>query len=157
MTNPVPAPMSAPVPAPVSAPPSAPPSALFPVVAAALTDGAGRVLVQQRPPGRQMAGLWEFPGGKLEPGETPEAALVRELAEELGITLAPADLTPATFASAPLGDRHLLLLLYVCRTWTGEPQALDAVALRWATPDEMRVLPMPLADAPFVDVLERLV
>lgn len=130
--------------------------ALSPVAAAALIDGAGRVLVQQRPPGRQMGGLWEFPGGKLEPGETPEAALVRELAEELGIAVAPGDLVPATFASAPLGDRHLLLLLYVCRTRTGEPQALDAVALRWATPDEMRDLPMPPADAPFVDALERI-
>ena len=130
--------------------------ALFPVVAAALIDGAGRVLVQQRPSGRQMAGLWEFPGGKLEPGETPEAALVRELAEELGIVVAATDLMPATFASHGLDDRHLLLLLYVCRVWRGDPQALDAVALRWAKPDEMRTLPMPPADAPFIDVLEKL-
>ena len=133
-----------------------PAGALFPVVAAALIDDTGRVLVQQRPPGKLMADLWEFPGGKMEPGETPEAALVRELAEELGIAVAAADLIPATFASQPLGDRHLLLLLYVCRRWTGEPQALDAVALRWAAPGELRDLPMPPADAPFVDVLERL-
>ena len=130
---------------------------LFPVVAVALIDTAGRVLVQQRPPGKQMAGLWEFPGGKLEPGETPEAALVRELAEELGIAVAVADLAPATFATAPLDGKHLLLLLYVCRDWRGTPQALDAVALRWTTPDDMRALAMPPADAPFVDVLERLI
>ena len=134
-----------------------PPAKLFPVVAAALIDAQGRVLVQQRPPGKQMAGLWEFPGGKLEPGETPEAALVRELTEELGIVVTPSDLIPATFASETLGDRHLLLLLYTCRAWTGAPQALDAVALRWATPDEMRTLPMPPADAPFVDVLQRMI
>jgi 8-oxo-dGTP diphosphatase len=96
---------------------------LFPVVAAALVDAQGRVLVQQRPPGKQMAGLWEFPGGKLESGETPEAALVRELAEELGIAVDPADLAPLTFASEPLGGKHLLLLLYLCRAWTGAPAA----------------------------------
>lgn len=130
---------------------------LFTVVAAALVDAQGRVLVQQRPPGKQMAGLWEFPGGKLESGETPEAALVRELAEELGIAVDPADLAPLTFASEPLGGKHLLLLLYLCRAWTGAPAALDAVALRWVTLDEMRALDMPPADRPFIAALQRVI
>ena len=131
------------------------PVPLFPVVAAALIDPEGRVLVQQRPPGKQMAGLWEFPGGKIEPSETPEAALVRELAEELGIHVAANDLVPATFASQALGAKHLVLLLYVCRRWTGEPQLLDAVALQWVAPDALRQLAMPPADLPFIDVLTR--
>lgn len=125
------------------------------VVAAALVDAAGRVLVQQRPAGKQMAGLWEFPGGKVEPGETPEAALVRELAEELGITVADDALVPLTFASEPLADRHLLLLLYVCRDWAGEPQALDAAALAWHSPSGLRALAMPPAEVPFIALLER--
>ena len=125
------------------------------VVAVALVDGAGRVLVQQRPAGKQMAGLWEFPGGKVEQAETPEAALVREVREELGITIAPEALRPLTFASAPLADRHLLLLLYLCRDWAGDPQALDAVALAWHAPVALRALAMPPADLPFIDVLER--
>ena len=131
-------------------------TALFPVVAAALIDDAGRVLVQQRPPGKQMAGLWEFPGGKVEPGESPEAALVRELNEELALTVAAADLYPVTFASQALSGKHLVLLLYVCRRWIGTPALLDAVALQWAMPAELRLLPMPPADAPFVATLERL-
>jgi 8-oxo-dGTP diphosphatase len=129
---------------------------LFPVVAAALIDRQGRVLVQQRPAGKHMAGLWEFPGGKVEPGETPEAALVRELHEELGIAIEEAALVPLTFASAPLGERHLLLLLYLCRDWQGEPQALDAVALQWVRPADMRALAMPPADQPFIAILEAL-
>lgn len=127
------------------------------VVAAALVGADGRVLLQQRAQGRAMAGLWEFPGGKIEPGERPEPALVRELAEELGIEVAEASLTPAAFASAALGERHLLLLLYLCRVWTGEPRALDASALRWLRPQEMRQLAMPPADVPLVEALERLV
>jgi 8-oxo-dGTP diphosphatase len=127
------------------------------VVAAALIDGGGRALLQRRPPGGPMPGLWEFPGGKTEEGEVPEAALARELEEELGIAVAPADLTAACFASAPLGDRHLLLLLYICRAWAGEPQPLHATALRWAWPAEMRALPMPPADLPLIDLLEKLV
>ena len=127
------------------------------VVAAALADGEGRILLQQRAPGRTMAGLWEFPGGKVDAGELPEAALVRELREELGIAVAAADLVPAAFASAPLGERHMLLLLYLCRHWQGEPEPLDASALRWEAPAAMRALAMPPADAPLVDLLERLI
>jgi 8-oxo-dGTP diphosphatase len=125
----------------------------FLVVAAALIDGAGKVLLQQRPPGKAMAGLWEFPGGKIEPGETPESALVRELEEELGIRVEEGALAPLSFASAPLGERHLLLLLYACREWSGEPEALHASALRWASPAEMRSLPMPPADLPLIGAL----
>jgi len=126
------------------------------VVAAALADGEGRVLLQQRAPGRAMAGLWEFPGGKVDEGELPEAALVRELGEELGIAVAPADLVPSCFASAPNGERHMILLLYLCRRWQGEPHPLDASALRWERPAAMRALAMPPADAPLVDLLESL-
>ena len=127
------------------------------VVAAALVDKDGRVLLQQRAPGRVMAGLWEFPGGKLEPAELPEAALVRELQEELGIDADTASLTPAAFASAPLGERHLLLLLYICREWRGEPRPLDAAALQWVRPEEMLALPMPPADKPLIGLLEALI
>lgn len=129
---------------------------ILPVVAAALTDGAGRVLLQERPPGKSLAGLWEFPGGKIEPGETPEAALVRELHEELGITVAIDALRPITFASHDLGERHLLLLLYRVEVWTGAPVALEASALCWERPDAMHRLPMPPADVPLVDALIRL-
>lgn len=125
------------------------------VVAAALIAPDGKILVQQRPLGKALAGLWEFPGGKVEPGETPEAALVRELAEELGIAVAEQDLTALTFAGAPLVDRQLLLLLYVCRRWVGTPAPLDAVALAWHAPAALRALAMPPADAPFVAALER--
>ena len=130
---------------------------LFPVVAVALIDADGRVLVQQRPADKSMAGLWEFPGGKIEPGETPEDALIRELKEELAITVPCACLSPATFASAPLGDRRLVLLLYICRKWTGVPRALEAAALKWVRPREMYALAMPPADAPLIALLEALV
>jgi len=123
------------------------------VVAAALVDAAGRVLLQQRGPGRAMAGLWEFPGGKVEPDELPEAALVRELAEELGINVAPADLVPACFASAQVGERHMILLLYICRAWEGDPAPLDAAALAWLSPEEMDAAAMPPADGPLIDLL----
>lgn len=123
------------------------------VVAAALTDAAGRVLVQRRSAGKALAGLWEFPGGKCEPGEAPEVALARELAEELGICVAPGDLVPLTFASHPLADRHLLLLLYRCTHWVGEPHPLDADALLWRRPDDMADLPMPPADLPLAAFL----
>jgi len=126
------------------------------VVAAALADREGRLLLQQRAPGRAMAGLWEFPGGKVEKGELPESALVRELREELGIEIAPADLAPACFASAGNGARHMILLLYFCRRWSGEPRPLDASALRWERPAGMRALAMPPADAPLIDLIEAL-
>lgn len=126
------------------------------VVAAALVDGDRRVLLQQRAPGRAMAGLWEFPGGKVEDGETPEAALVRELAEELGIEVDPGALVPACFASAALGEAHMVLLLYACRSWRGVPRPLDAAALQWATTAEMRTLVMPPADEPLIGLLETL-
>ncbi|WP_137862279.1 MULTISPECIES: (deoxy)nucleoside triphosphate pyrophosphohydrolase [unclassified Sphingomonas] len=126
------------------------------VVAAALIDPRGRVLLQQRPPGKPMAGLWEFPGGKIEPGEAPEAALARELHEELGITLDVRGLRPLAFASEPLAGRHLLLLLYTLRAWEGDAVAHHATQLRWVVPAEMRGLPMPPADVPLVEALARL-
>lgn len=121
-----------------------------------MVDRDGRVLVQQRPPGTAMAGLWEFPGGKIEPGETPEAALIRELAEELGIEVDHACLAPACFASEPLGDRHLLLLVYALRKWKGVPEARHAAALRWVRPVELYGLDMPPADRPLIGLLEAL-
>ncbi len=138
-------------------PPPALSDRLLPVVAVALVDADGRILLQQRPPGKSLAGLWEFPGGKIEPGETPEAALIRELAEELGISVSTACLAPATFASAPLGDRHLLLLLFVCRKWEGTPRAIEASALTWVRPVQMHALPMPPADRPLIGLIEALV
>jgi 8-oxo-dGTP diphosphatase len=126
------------------------------VAAAALVDGDGRVLVQQRSSGA-LKGLWEFPGGKIEPGETPAAALIRELREELGIDVEAACLAPAAFASEPLGERHLLLLLHVCRKWKGVPQPIEAAGLRWVRPIELHALPMPEPDKPLIGLLEALV
>ena len=126
------------------------------VAAVALVDTDGRLLVQQRPSGKPMAGLWEFPGGKVEAGETPESALVRELSEELGIDVATACLAPACFASEPLGERHLVLLLYVCRKWRGTPRPLEGGTLRWVRVAELFGLDMPPADRPLVALLDAL-
>ncbi len=126
------------------------------VVACALVDVDGRVLVAQRPPGRSMAGLWEFPGGKVRPPETPEAALIRELDEELGIGTHASCLAPLTFASHAYPDFHLLMPLFVCRVWQGEPQAREGQALRWLRPRALRELDMPPADLPLIPVLEEL-
>ena len=123
------------------------------VAAVALIDPDGRVLMAQRPPGKAMAGLWEFPGGKVEPGETPEAALIRELEEELGIDTWASCLAPLTFASHGYDDFHLLMPLFACRKWRGQPRAREGQALRWVRPTEMRDLPMPEADIPLVPVL----
>ncbi len=125
------------------------------VVAAALVDADGKVLLQKRPRGKSMAGLWEFPGGKVEAGERPEAALCRELEEELGIRVDPATMTPLTFARAEVGAKHLVLLLYVCKTWQGTPEALHAESIMWVRPEEMDGLAMPPADVPLVETLKR--
>ena len=123
------------------------------VVACALVDPDGRVLLAQRPQGKQFAGLWEFPGGKVEPGETPEETLVRELKEELGIETKVACLAPLTIASHANDDFTLLMPLYVCRRFWGTPQPLEAQALKWVKPRQMRDYPMPPADAPLIPFL----
>lgn len=120
------------------------------IVAAGLINGQRQVLVQKRPLGKPLAGLWEFPGGKVEAGEAPEMALVRELHEELGIRLPPEALTPLCFASAPLDDRDLLLLLYIAHTWQGDPLPLVAEDLLWCDADRLGTLAMPPADVPLV-------
>ena len=127
------------------------------VVAAALIDHAGRILVQRRPAGKPMAGLWEFPGGKVDDGELPEQALSRELDEELGIVVHPENLRPACFASEPLGPAQLLLLLFVCRKWDGVAHAREASELRWVDFPDLRSLEMPPADGPLIDLLEKLI
>ncbi len=126
------------------------------VVAAALIDGEGRVLVQRRPLGAALAGLWEFPGGKIEHGEDPETALIRELHEELGIVVDRAALSPACFASEPLGTRHLLLLVFICRRWSGTPRPLAATELKWTLPADLHALDMPVPDRPLISLLEAL-
>ncbi|WP_303830754.1 8-oxo-dGTP diphosphatase MutT [Asticcacaulis taihuensis] len=120
------------------------------VVAAALVDSDGRVLIAQRPEGKQLAGLWEFPGGKVEPGETPETALIRELEEELGIIVKQACLAPFVFASHTYETFHLLMPLYLIRRWEGEPEAREHAALKWVRPNDMGQYPMPPADDPLV-------
>ncbi len=123
------------------------------VVAAALVDADGRILISQRPPGKTLAGLWEFPGGKVEAGETPEATLVRELAEEIGIDVSASCLAPLTFASHAYEDFHLLMPLYVCRRWKGIASAQEGQTLKWVYPARLRDYPMPPADVPLIAAL----
>jgi 8-oxo-dGTP diphosphatase len=120
------------------------------VAACALVDPDGRVLLAQRPPGKPMAGLWEFPGGKVETGETPEQTLIRELEEELGIVVREACLAPLTFASHTYPEFHLLMPLYVCRRWDGMVTAREGQSLTWVRPNRLRDYPMPPADVPLV-------
>ncbi len=123
------------------------------VAACALVDADGRVLLTQRPEGKQLAGLWEFPGGKVEPGESPEAALIRELSEEIGIVTKEACLAPLTFASHSYDTFHLLMPLFVCRRFEGTARGLEGQALKWVRPRDMRDYPMPPADEPLIPYL----
>ena len=123
------------------------------VVACALVDGDGRVLVAERPAGKNMAGLWEFPGGKVETGETPEAALIRELKEELSIDVTAACLAPLSFASHAYDDFHLLMPLYVCRKWDGQIAPREGQNTQWLRPRDLFDLPMPPADKPLIAAL----
>ena len=129
------------------------PLPIVPIVSAALIDARGQVLLQQRPKGKAMAGLWEFPGGKIQSGETPEAALCRELEEELGVVVAASDLEAFGFASHRYETFHILLLLYLCRRWQGTPVARETQVLAWTMPAAMTGYPMPAADAPLVTLL----
>jgi 8-oxo-dGTP diphosphatase len=132
------------------------------VSAVALIDRDGRVLLAKRPEGKTMAGLWEFPGGKIEPGETPETALIRELDEELGINTNTSCLAPLSFASHSYSASdnrtafHLLMMLYVCRRWQGRPQPIEGGALKWVRPQKLRDYPMPDADIPLIAALQDL-
>jgi 8-oxo-dGTP diphosphatase len=126
------------------------------VAACALIDADGRVLLAQRPQGRPLAGLWEFPGGKVEPGELPETCLIRELEEELGIVVKQECLAPLTFASHTYPDFHLLMPLYVCRRWHGIVEAKEAQRLKWVRPNDLRNYPMPPADEPLISHLTTL-
>lgn len=129
---------------------------LLTVVALALLDGADRVLMQRRPEARAHGGLWEFPGGKVEPGEGPAAALVREIAEELGVTINASDLVPLTFAANPEGEgaRPLVLLLYTCRRWEGDPVPEPGAELQWVKASAFAALPMPPLDVPLAAALQ---
>ena len=126
------------------------------VAAVALIDVDGRVLLAERPPGKVMAGLWEFPGGKVQPGETPEEALIRELDEELGISTHQSCLAPFTFASHSYEEFHLLMPLYVCRKWSGIATAREGQRLKWVRPQQLPDYPMPPADKPLVAMLRDL-
>ena len=124
------------------------------VAAVALVDADGRVLLNQRPEGKHLAGMWEYPGGKVEPGELPEAALRREIREELGVELCARCFAPLGFVSHAYEQFHLLMLLYVAHRWEGIPQGKEGQALTWKRPAEMRAMPMPPADIPLIHVLE---
>lgn len=126
------------------------------VVACALVDGEGRVLITKRPPGKPMAGLWEFPGGKVDDGERPETALIRELHEELGIDVTEVCLAPLTFASHDYGDFHLLMPLYVCRRWSGVVRPREGQEMAWVRPVRLADHPMPPADRPLIAMLRDL-
>ena len=123
------------------------------VSAVALVDADGRVLLCQRPENKSMAGLWEFPGGKVEPGETPELALIRELEEELGISTWESCLAPLTFASHSYPEFHLLMPLFVCRKWLGIPTPREGQKMAWVSPGKLAQYPMPPADIPIVPIL----
>jgi 8-oxo-dGTP diphosphatase len=123
------------------------------VTACALVDSDGRVLLTQRPEGKLLAGLWEFPGGKVDPGETPEESLIRELHEELGIIVKPACLAPLTFASHTYETFHLLMPLFICRRYEGIPRGMEGQVLKWVRPKDMRDYPMPPADIPLIPFL----
>ena len=126
------------------------------VAACALVDADGRVLLAQRPEGKPMAGLWEFPGGKIEAGETPEASLIRELKEELGIDVTASCLAPLTFASHAYEKFHLLMPLFICRCWNGQIVAREGQTLKWVRPVRLSDYPMPPADVPLIPVLRDL-
>jgi 8-oxo-dGTP diphosphatase len=123
------------------------------VAACALVDSDGRILLAQRPEGKSLAGLWEFPGGKVEPGETPEETLIRELDEELGVRTKVACLAPLTFASHTYDDFHLLMPLYVCRRYEGVAYGREGQAVKWVRPKALRDYPMPPADEPLIPYL----
>jgi 8-oxo-dGTP diphosphatase len=123
------------------------------VAAVALIDPDNRILLAQRPQGKPLAGLWEFPGGKVEPGERPEETLIRELHEELGITVKEPCLAPLTFASHAYETFHLLMPLYLCRRWDGLVQSREGQALKWVRPQDLRAYPMPPADEPLIPFL----
>ena len=126
------------------------------VVAVVLIDRDGRVLLSQRPSGKSMAGLWEFPGGKVENGEVPEEALIRELKEELGIDTWSSCLAPLSFASHSYKDFHLLMPVFVCRKWVGSPTPMEGQALKWVNRDKLKDYPMPPADIPMIAVIRDL-
>ena len=126
------------------------------VVACALIDRDNRILLSQRPPGKTMSGLWEFPGGKLEPAEPPEAGLIRELEEELGITTEQSCLAPLSFASHDYEDFHILMPLFICRKYQGIPVPREGQTLKWVAPRQLRQYPMPPADEPLIAALEEL-
>ena len=127
------------------------------VAAVALVDADKRILIAQRPQGKQLAGLWEFPGGKIEAGESPEETLIRELNEELGIVVKEPCLAPLTFASYHYPDFHLLMPLFICRRWEGTPRAIEHQAIRWVEATRLREFPMPPADEPLIPMLRDMI